>query len=191
MPTKQIGDAELTQIAVYIGANPQLKPCEINQWIMETYKVGKATAYSARSRLKKMLPATPTLVVAPKDLDAARRLVGTPVLDKMPTDPLTARQTIIDSLYDQMQNAMRPDDRIKAGKELARMLGYHREDVQDEMRGATRNQEDEATKCKRIANALRKALGLPEVIDAPQRDVPAVPAKLDSGSEPAAAVLEG
>ena len=189
MRPKKLTETVLTDIALTIAGNQQLRPGEMDKLLSTKFKISPALARQAKAALKtragQVMPTTAVAAPPPQGH------IGTPVLDKMPTDPLTARQTIIDSLYDQMQNAMRPDDRIKAGKELARMLGYHREDVQDEMRGATRNQEDEATKCKRIANALRKALGLPEVIDAPQRDVPAIPAKLDSGSEPAAAVLEG
>ena len=190
MRPRKLTESMLTDIALAVGANPKLRPKELDELIVKTFKISISLAREARARMKQRMfvPATPN---TPQPVAHIIQAVGTPVHDQMPTNPLEARQTIIDSLYDQMQSAARPDDRIKAGKELARLMGYHRDEVQDELRGATRNQEDEATKCKRIANALRKALGLPEVIDEPQRDVPAVPEKVDPRQIAPAAVPQG
>jgi len=186
MRPRKLTESMLTDIALTVGANPKLRPKELDELIVKTFKISISLAREARAKLKLRLfvPAIPS---SPQPVPHAQA-AGNPVRDQMPADPLEARQTIIDALYDQMSSAQRPDDRIKAGKELARLMGYHRDSVQDELRGATRNQEDEATKCRRIANNLRKALGLPE--DEPQRDVPAVPAEVAPRQIPAAAVPE-
>jgi len=187
MRPRKLTEAMLTDIALTVGANPKLRPKELDELIVKTFKISISLAREARAALKRRMfvPAIPN---PSSPVPHATQAAGTPVHDKMPENPLDARQTIIDSLYDQMQSAARPDDRIKAGKELARLLGYHREDMQDALSGISKSKEDDIAKCRRIQNNLRKALGLPE--DEPQRDVPEVRIGLAAGSQPAEAVPE-
>lgn len=186
---KKLTEAKLGEVAMLIAANPSRRPTDLDEAIASQFGFSLTLARQARAKLKNrvfgaVMPDTKTEL--PRNSSNSERIAP----DKLPDNPMEARQEIIDSLYDQMNSAIRPDDRIKAGKELARLLGYHREDVQDHLSGMAKAREDDAEKCTRIITNLRQALGLVKDADAIERDVLAVRVAVAAGSPAAQAVLE-
>jgi hypothetical protein len=156
-PRKKYHKIQTRKALLWRGAYPDQDFCEFDRWMMETFHVCEQTCHNWRIKhgLTGLDPKTFNKPIAePQDAKNA------PAPTQIPSDPSEARLAHIRELERLATTASRPQDRLHARRELARVQGWYRDDVQDALNKKTAAQESEIAKCKRLARELREALGL-------------------------------
>jgi len=139
------------------GSFPDESLADFDQWMQGNFGVCEDTCH--RWRIKHNLTGLdPKTFQKPESSPVSP--LPTPPPAPGPSDPSDARNAHIRELEKIAQTAGRTQDRLAARKELARVRGWHRDDVQDQLDKKNSATESEIAKCKRLARELREAMGL-------------------------------
>jgi len=146
------------------GSYPDQDLNEFDRWMMGTFHVSERCCHKWRVK-HGMTGLDPKLFTkhykspadaTPEPVAAKNATIPTPE----PSDPSDARNAHIRELERLANTANRPQDRLHARRELARVQGWYRDDVQDALNKKNAAKESEIAKCKRLARELREAMGL-------------------------------